>query len=274
MKLKNICILLFFLIGFSTHLVSAQSIRGVATYSSRTTIELSDFEGRNMSDDKKRQFASIMQDFFNREYQLEFDSVSSLYKEKDQLARPGSDDRLNRKFGMFLEGPQYVNISENRYVQSQEFLGKTFLIIDEIHNLSWEILDETKNIGQFTCYKAKTYVNAQLLDWRDSIRKNDDLSNSSLEDKIEVSAWFTKEIPVSHGPNSFYGLPGLIMEVEYNGRTITCIRVSVQSKEPAQIKAPKKGKKVSKSEYALIVETKLKELKQQNSARRRERRKN
>lgn len=52
----------------------------------------------------------------------------------------------------------------------------------------WEITSETKTIQNFTCYKATT-------------------ANGS------VTAWFAPEIPTPFGPEKYFGLPGLILQI-------------------------------------------------------------
>ena len=32
---------------------------------------------------------------------------------------------------------------------------------------------------------------------------------------IEVTAWYTPEIPINQGPADYWGLPGLILEVNF-----------------------------------------------------------
>jgi GLPGLI family protein len=55
---------------------------------------------------------------------------------------------------------------------------------------NWALINETKKVGNFNCLKATCHFRG-----RDYI------------------AWYTLEIPVSHGPWKFQGLPGLILEV-------------------------------------------------------------
>ncbi|CAH1000567.1 hypothetical protein LEM8419_01701 [Neolewinella maritima] len=71
-------------------------------------------------------------------------------------------------------------------------------------NPEWEITTETKIIDGYTVQKAictNSYVPAT--------------GDYHLQDAI---AWFTMDIPVSVGPERYYGLPGLIVLLEHSGR--------------------------------------------------------
>ena len=78
-----------------------------------------------------------------------------------------------------------------------------------------------------------------------------------------LSAWFTPEIPVATGPSFYSGLPGLILEVSDDNRTILCTKVVLNPKEKIKIKAPKKGTVVNNEEFKKIQEDKIKEMREQ-----------
>jgi GLPGLI family protein len=48
--------------------------------------------------------------------------------------------------------------------------------------------------------------------------------------KVTITAWYTPEIPVSQGPEGYWGLPGLILEVN-DGKTTICALNCLESKE-------------------------------------------
>lgn len=62
-------------------------------------------------------------------------------------------------------------------------------IKDSIPKINWKILDETKEIGDFKCFKASCNFRGR-----------------------DYTAWFTLEIPLPYGPWKLQGLPGLILE--------------------------------------------------------------
>ena len=179
--------------------------------------------------------------------------------------------------GYFSRGDMYKNIKKNELTQSQEFYGKRFLVKDQLLKIEWNLGTETKTIGNYTCYKATLVKEDTNVDWgsifsrRGSNKKKD---SAKTEDKISdkkmliVTAWYTPQIPVSSGPDKYWGLPGLILELNAGRMTMLCTEVSISSDKTLVINEPKKGKKVSREEYTSIVKEKTEELKQRFQNRR------
>ena len=65
----------------------------------------------------------------------------------------------------------------------------TLFVKDTAQIISWELLNETKNITSFKCQKARGNFRGRT-----------------------YTVWFTNDIPVSMGPWKLNGLPGLILE--------------------------------------------------------------
>ena len=74
-------------------------------------------------------------------------------------------------------------------------------------------------------------------------------------DGEEVVAYFTEDIPINDGPRNYWGLPGLILKVEANGKTIEA--KSIQSlPDKVNIAEPSGGKSVTKEEFLTLKEEK------------------
>lgn len=82
--------------------------------------------------------------------------------------------------------------------------------------------------------------------------------------EITITAWYTPEIPINQGPEGYWGLPGLILEVNDGKTVILCSKVVLNSKEKVEIKAPNKGKETSQKEYDETVTKKMKEMSEMN----------
>jgi len=164
--------------------------------------------------------------------------------------------------------------------------GKVFLVKDSLTNWEWKLGSETKKIGNYTCYKATATKKVDTLAFnrfrrfgprgrdnqnenrqnpKDSIQKDSTASNSLLsrisepKDRV-VTAWYTPEIPVSQGPGNYWGLPGLILEVNDERTAILCSKIILNTDEKVAIQAPSKGKKVSQKEFDKIRAEKLEEM--------------
>ena len=79
---------------------------------------------------------------------------------------------------------------------------------------------------------------------------------------VIVTAWYSLDIPVNHGPDDYWGLPGLIFEISYGETNIMCTKIVLNPKEKTTIEEPSKGKVVTQLEYDTIVEEKTKEMRE------------
>ena len=99
-------------------------------------------------------------------------------------------------------------------------------------------------------------------------KKTSFLDEIEMPKEITITAWYTPEIPVSQGPEGYWGLPGLILEVNDGKTTILCSKIVLNPKEKAEIKAPDNGKIVSQKEYDEIVIKKMDEMREMNQGQR------
>jgi GLPGLI family protein len=274
---KALCLLLILSISVS---IKAQEFQGKAYYFSKTPMELGSW-GSRMSEAQKKQIEARLKNRLEKTYVLVFNKEASLYYEDDKLdAISGATDSWGSNF---TSGEQYKNVKLNEFSQNQEFYGKQFLIKENLSPIQWEMGTETKQIGNYTCFKATCKRPLFDISWwnfswneirnntpekkSDSI-KTDDTAISKTEtepeenvvDMIEIEAWYTPMIPVSHGPGDYWGLPGLILEVSVDNTTLLCSKIVMNPQEKVKIEAPNKGKLVTKKEYKEIIAEKMQEM--------------
>ena len=266
---------LFFLTSTVT---SAQDFQGKAYYFSKTPMNLGAW-GARLSEQQKKQIEDRLKNRLEKTYILTFNKEESIYKEDDKLdAISGATDTWGNNFS---PGPLYKNVKTNTFVQDQEFYGKQFLVKEELQPLEWKIGTETKQIGNYTCFKATCKRTDFDVSWwnfswdrlrnnyvenkSDSI-KTADISSLKSEplneeiDVVEIEAWYTPMIPVSQGPDDYWGLPGLILEISVNNTTLLCSKIVMNPEEKIDIEAPDKGKEVTKKEYQEIISVKMQEM--------------
>ncbi len=291
--MKSNTIKLSFLLFFAlcSTVFAQKDFRGVAYYESKTTFDMNGWDrGGQMSEAQKKQIADRMKSMFEKTYILTFNRIESLYKEEEKLEAPGAGGGM--RFGMagsLSGGPQYKNIKDKQLVQEQEFFGKQFLVKDSLQPLAWEMTNETKQIGQYTCFKATAVKQVDEMDFANMRRRdrdnNDKKENTTAKDstkkegsdnpldeievpkEIIVTAWYTPQIPVNQGPDDYWGLPGLILEVSANRTTILCSKIVLNPEEKQDIKRPSKGKEVSKQEYNDIMKKKMEEMREMYGGR-------
>ncbi len=272
MTFKHSIVAIF--LTFSTFVFS-QDFQGKAYYISKTNPDLDSWGGQQMNEAQKKQIMNRMRSMFEKTYILTFDKQASIFKEEEVLEAPGQSG-----FGMwgnsFSTGPQYKNVKSQQFIQDQEFFGRQFLITDSLQKLDWKLGSETKQIGQYLCMKATATKTVDEFDWRSMRRrdrrkenketKTDSTKTTSVSDEIEVpktvevTAWYTPQIPVNQGPGEYWGLPGLILEVNADRTTILCNKITLNPQQKIEIQAPEKGKVISRSDYNATVKKKMEEM--------------
>ncbi len=108
--------------------------------------------------------------------------------------------------------------------------------------LKWELVNETKYIGEYLCYKATTQVIYY---------------NKGEEINKFYEVWYSPDINIPFGPDIFSGLPGLIMEVTNLTNFIKYTVVNIKKSNSVKIIEHPKGTEITESELdKLILDTK------------------
>ena len=252
----------FIMALFITGSVFAQDFSGRATYRThrKSSIKL-DSTTMASSPGIQEQLEAQMRKMFQKTYTLDFTKSKSVYKEVQELDAP----KVPSSNGVMImvQGSNgsndvlYKNIAENRMSNKKELMGKVFLIRDKLVAYDWELMGETKNIGNYTCYKAKFEIEEEDI----QINMIDgEVKEEKVTKKRTLVAWYTPEVPVSNGPGDYGGLPGLILEVNDGNQTIVCSEIVLNPKEVKEIKEPTKGKVVTRDEFSKISFEKTKEM--------------
>lgn len=271
---KIICFLSIPFIFGSIPESETNDFQGQAVYISKSRLELGRW-GARMSEAQKKDIAIRLKNRLEKEFTLTFDKEASLFVEEEQLdAISGATDSWGKNFSA---GENYKNVKINSQIQQQEFYGKKFLIKDVLQPIDWTLGSATKKIGNYTCYKATTFIPTDDLLWYSfswsRMRKPEDATESDevSETQVEVTqveAWYTPQIPVRHGPSDYWGLPGLILEVSAGDTTILCTKIVLNPNEKTEIKAPTKGNVLAKAEYQDLIQNKMLEFRNNRMRRR------
>jgi len=269
--------------------LQAQEFQGMAVYESKTST--SDFKSRmegnkNMTPDMQKRIEESMKKMFEKTFILNFNKTASVYKEEEKLEASTQAGGGFRMMSSFTGGggTYYKNIKDKQYSNDKEFMGKEFLVKDSLTSLTWKMETETRMIGGYTCYKATAIKKPSATDFRNMRPRKEDADKKEgskpADDKktnfldavevpkeIVITAWYTPEIPVSQGPEGYWGLPGLILEVNDGRTTILCSKIVLNPKDKVEIKAISKGKVVSQKEYDEAVMKKMEEFREMNQGR-------
>ena len=254
--------------------IGAQEFQGKAIYQTKTTLDI-DLANSGIPADRIKMIKERMKSRLERTYELTFNKTASIYKQEAKLDQ-NTTGRGGMRFMMIgggASGDHYKNTLTKTSAKENEFSGKNFLIKDSLVSYDWKMEQETKMIGEHLCFKATTVVERPMRREMRFGRPNNSEEERAAQEKrdkerentvelITVTAWYTLDIPVSHGPGNYWGLPGLILEISDDNTKILCTKIVMNPKEKAELKEPTKGKVVTQKEYDKIIEEKTKEMRE------------
>ena len=274
--------------------MQAQEFQGMAVYESKTST--SDFKTRmegnkDMTPDMQKMIEERMKKMFEKTFILNFNKSASIYKEEEKLDAPGQGGGGMKMMSSMMGGggTNYKNVKQKTYSVDKEFMGKEFLIKDSLPNYAWKMESETKLIGGYNCFKATAVRPVSQSDFRNfrskkeepkkedtkgeavktegEAKKTNFMDDFELPKEITITAWYSPEIPINQGPENYWGLPGLILEVNDGKTIILCSKIVLNSKEKAEIKESTNGKVISQKEYDETVVKKMEEFRQMNQGK-------
>jgi GLPGLI family protein len=179
-------------------------------------------------------FEVIMKNQKKVTYKLLFNKNESIFKKEEKLII--DEPKLNLVKILVGNGLFYTNTFLKKTLNKTEFSGKEFLI--EVQPFQWKLTQESKNIGQYICFKATT--SKEIDTRRGKSTKN-------------ITAWYTLQIPFNFGPKDYNGLPGLILELQEDSLLFNVKKISIFPDKKTEIVKPEKGEKVTQKEYDSIV---------------------
>ena len=110
--------------------------------------------------------------------------------------------KTNQGYDINLPSEYYISDYnfQTQYIHDNRLLNEVMLSSQWKNDLVWQITDEEKEIAGYKVRKATT----------------DSYGDKGFEFyKGKAIAWFTTDIPIPTGPERYYGLPGLIVELYY-----------------------------------------------------------
>jgi GLPGLI family protein len=169
----------------------------------------------------------------NQKFELSFNQNLSSFKLNEQLAK-------NEQFDQKIEDLARSSFSTSSDVYLDHTYKKEIhkkpdgqLILNNYQEQNWIVTKESKTIDGNVCFKA--------------ILKIDFVNRKGESKTKETIAWFAPSLPFAYGPNNYFGLPGLILELTENKTTYYATKIELSQKEIA-IDFPK-GETVSRAQY-------------------------
>ncbi|SEW37166.1 GLPGLI family protein [Chitinophaga arvensicola] len=186
---------------------------------------------RTVTDD---QLAAYMQEYRSNSPQFWADTFNLYFKGEETLYQPGNPDMgFSESFQIPVayKNKVYSNLSAGTALTQKQAFEQVFFIKDAVKNVKWKLTEETREIAGYECHRA----------------------NTLLFDSIYVVAFYTDEIPTRGGPESFNGLPGMILGIAIPYQHITIFAQSVVGLDTApdkwKLPAPEKNTLISNSDF-------------------------
>ena len=187
------------------------------------------------NDNWYKEFIAKQPKFYTSYFDLYFNGHKTVYK-------PGRETDPFRNW--WLIGPSKENVvvadMETHIVNSQKKVFEdTYLLQDTVGNIQWKITEELRTIAGFECRKAVAIIC----------------------DSVYVVAFYTDEIAVTGGPESFNGLPGMILGLAIPRLYTTWFATKVELVEPktTDFVIPTKGKKITEQSLQTVLQRSLKD---------------
>lgn len=204
----------------------------IATYTETRKIE------RKLPDNPDPKIQELIKNAGIQNKELLCVAGTSLYREKQVEMEDGPDHQVVIRIGDDDRGSVYKDLKKNQLLRQNEFFGRFFLIRTALNPITWEPQSEEKSIGSYKCMKATATI-----------------------DTMKITAWYCPDIPINDGPDIFWGLPGLILEVDIdNGKKVITLNSVKITAEPLAFDIPDKGKEVTQPEFNAIKKEKLDEI--------------
>lgn len=247
---------------------SAQNFQGIATYKTHRKVKI-EMKGATQSKMKVNgiDLSEQLKKMWQKTYRLDFTAGTSVYQQEKELSKniPGVQVVLDASGS--VKGMLYKDIKQRKFSNQKEFFGKLFLVKDSLPRYNWKLTDETKKIGAYTCYKAESTTTKIVDNIFGKVQKKDTITT-------HIEAWYTPQIPVSNGPAKYWGLPGLILEVNQGKQTIVCTEIVLNPKEKFAVEEPRKGKKMNQTDFEKMRREKIKEFAKRSNNNRKGKNKN
>lgn len=138
---------------------------------------------------------------------LNFLDQESIYSLEDNGVKNEAEKKLN--FTRIFSGSKdvYYHNFETKKIIRETNSEELYLV--ERKPLKWQLTQESKKIGNYTCFKA-------IYQYESVYQK---------KPSKPTIVCYTMEIPVSFGPDKYAGLPGLVIRVEDNPVVLTPLKL-------------------------------------------------
>ncbi|MEH6406571.1 MAG: GLPGLI family protein [Leeuwenhoekiella sp.] len=208
-----ICLIISFLLSDLSFAQNSKSYRVV--YKPKVRISVDTLTGPS-------DFVSILKSSIKKTEQTQFiltisNEVSNFKQSGELRLEVSVIDKVSIPQLAGVKG-EYINDGKSIFHSCE--IANTPITVNLKSKIDWLLTQERKSIQGYVCYKAS------------GIRLYGRNKGQS------VVVWYTPEVPVSFGPKEYYGLPGLILEVDEKDVSLTAVKI--EPTKPITIEIPNK----------------------------------
>lgn len=194
----------------------------------------------NEDDDNNNSFLEMIKkelpEYKSSYFNLFFDKDKTLYE-------PGREVVVAKKVPEWMGGPAednivYTDLTTQTFSSQKTVFESIYNIQDSLRKAEWKITGDTRTIAGFPCRKATT----------------------TIMDSVFVFAFYTDQIITNGGPESFSGLPGMILGIAIPRMHTTWFATKLETADTKAntIIPPKKGKKTDVNSLKTTLHNSLK----------------
>ena len=169
---------------------------------------------------------------------LKFNSDKGLYKFEEESTSSNNNWIANNPISD-LKNIIGTDFKTGSSTTQKSVYEATYLVKDSIRKINWKITDETRDIAGYECRRA----------------------NAIIMDSVYVVAYYANQIAVSGGPESFAGLPGMILGLALPHENITwfATKVTEVTVPDKELLPPTKGKPVDNAGLKKVLMSAMKD---------------
>ncbi|MEZ4855091.1 MAG: GLPGLI family protein [Gelidibacter sp.] len=182
--------------------------------------------------------SDLISAFESQKFLLQSSMEESLFYSNVQMSTEETKNDYLAKRYSGANDTYYCNLKTKTGLKQTEAFGSYFLIDISNNSTNWVITKETKRISGFNCFKANKIL---------------EIENYKGENKeVSITAWYCPEINISSGPLGYFGLPGLILELQTAKMIYYATTIKINADKNLKIEMPINGKRVTQKEFNSI----------------------
>ena len=167
-------------------------------------------EGFDQASDWLKDMIAKMPHFNTSYFEMDFTGSRTLYRPAPNKDVDGNGPERGI-IGPAKDNIVLTDLARGQFTDIKNVFEATYAVQDSVRRLQWRVSSETRTIAGFECHKAV----------------------ARICDSVYVVAFYTDEIVTSGGPETFNGLPGMILGLAIPRLYTTWFATKVELAEPS-----------------------------------------